>query len=372
MLTVLDDMLWHQLPTTFDHVGPSDLRFFDRVWFAIYDPAGGRALQYTFAVYNNVNVIDGGMVFVDGDRQFNLRASRTLRPNFDLRCDPFQLEIVRALRQFRLIAVEGDHQLSADIQWTASSDPVEEAPHFHRKDGRIVENYVRFNQIGKADGTVRIGDQVIDITDWWACRDHSWGVRPNIAGIREPQSASGSVVNRGNFAFCFLFFSTNTVAGHLQMRLDDSAGNYFTAALIDRTSGKPIPTDRFTVRAELAPGSKRFATVQYTIDQEGKDPVVVTVRPISRGIVMPGLGYSGGWNDRRGLGAWRGAHTVESDIWDISDPERVENGTGKEWRPLHRIYPVRVDVSDGSSGTGSQTWLMTGEIPELTETGIAQ
>ena len=39
MLTKLDDTLWHQLPTTFDHVGTSDPRFFDRYWFAVYDPA---------------------------------------------------------------------------------------------------------------------------------------------------------------------------------------------------------------------------------------------------------------------------------------------------------------------------------------------
>ena len=30
MLTKLDDTLWHQLPTTFDHVWTSDPRFFDR------------------------------------------------------------------------------------------------------------------------------------------------------------------------------------------------------------------------------------------------------------------------------------------------------------------------------------------------------
>ena len=28
MLTPMDDSLWHQLPTTFDHAGTSDPRFF--------------------------------------------------------------------------------------------------------------------------------------------------------------------------------------------------------------------------------------------------------------------------------------------------------------------------------------------------------
>ena len=43
MLTGLDDSLWHQIPSTFDHVGTSDPRFFDRYWFAVYEPGIARA-----------------------------------------------------------------------------------------------------------------------------------------------------------------------------------------------------------------------------------------------------------------------------------------------------------------------------------------
>src|SRR6202042_513596 len=50
MLTELDDSVWHQLPTTFDHVGTSDPRFFDRLWFAASDCKGGSPLQFTMGV----------------------------------------------------------------------------------------------------------------------------------------------------------------------------------------------------------------------------------------------------------------------------------------------------------------------------------
>ena len=40
MLGPLDDTLWHQIAEPFEHVGTSDPRFFDRYWFAIYDPPG--------------------------------------------------------------------------------------------------------------------------------------------------------------------------------------------------------------------------------------------------------------------------------------------------------------------------------------------
>ena len=62
MLTTLDESPWHQLPTTFDHVGPSDPRFFDRLWFAASDRQGASTLQFTIGVYQNMNVVDGGVI----------------------------------------------------------------------------------------------------------------------------------------------------------------------------------------------------------------------------------------------------------------------------------------------------------------------
>ena len=60
MLTPLDDTLRHVLATTFDHAGTSDPRFFDRYWFAIYDPAGtDLAINTGMCSYLNMNVIDG-------------------------------------------------------------------------------------------------------------------------------------------------------------------------------------------------------------------------------------------------------------------------------------------------------------------------
>ena len=83
MLTPLDDSLWHQIASPFENVGTSDHRFFDRMWFAVYDPAGSGALQFTIGVYNNMNVIDGGFVVIRDATQYNLRTSRSLRPRFE-------------------------------------------------------------------------------------------------------------------------------------------------------------------------------------------------------------------------------------------------------------------------------------------------
>ncbi len=94
MLTKLDEILRHQLPTTFDHVGTSDPRFYDRYWFCAYDPAGELALITGMGLYANMNVMDGFVSLMtpkDGSSehagraadQHNFRFSRILRPGID-------------------------------------------------------------------------------------------------------------------------------------------------------------------------------------------------------------------------------------------------------------------------------------------------
>ena len=84
-------------------------------------------------------------------------------------------------------------------------------------------------------------------------------------------------------------------------------------------------------------------------------------------IAMPGLGYSGGWDDGLGLGVWRGESHVEVDEWDVRDAVEVVTADGTVLRPVHRIQPVHVTATapDGESeGTGSLTIIVTGALPQ--------
>jgi hypothetical protein len=88
---------------------------------------------------------------------------------------------------------------------------------------------------------------------------------------------------------------------------------------------------------------------------------------IGAAIAMPGLGYSGGFDDTQGLGVWRGADHREVDVWDVSDPARVVDEQGTSTTPVHRIQPVHVTVTgDGISGegTGSHTLIANGHLPQ--------
>jgi hypothetical protein len=84
----MDDTLWHQQPTTFDHVGTSDPRFFDRYWFAASGPAGAGTLPLTLGAYQNMNVMDGGFVAIHDGMQHNVRVLCSLRPCYETACQP--------------------------------------------------------------------------------------------------------------------------------------------------------------------------------------------------------------------------------------------------------------------------------------------
>ncbi|HPU51866.1 MAG TPA: hypothetical protein PK359_09925, partial [Burkholderiaceae bacterium] len=165
MLTTLDDTLWHQLPTTFDHVGTSDPRFYDRYWFACYEPTGQAALQITMGAYRNMNVMDMGVVVTHAGRQHNVRASRSLGREITPVCGPLTVKPIVPLQEFELTLDEGAHGMSASIRWEGIAPAAEERHHFERSRGRVVEDYARFDQIGRASGWVEIAGKRLALND---------------------------------------------------------------------------------------------------------------------------------------------------------------------------------------------------------------
>jgi hypothetical protein len=220
-----------------------------------------------------------------------------------------------------------------------------------------VQDYQRFNQIGRASGWISLRGKRIEIRNWWACRDHSWGVRPGM-GIPEPINSDAAAGD--NFFFCFLFFSTDTLAGHVQLLQSGPGRRYVSTLLRHRVTGEKIHVEDIDVGAELLPNTRIFRRVSLRLAHRG-EPMELSLTRLGSSISMPGLGYSGGWNDQRGLGAWRGATYKEHEVWDVSDPVDVVCADGTVLRPFHRIHPVTVAGSDGSTGTGSFTWIVRGD-----------
>jgi hypothetical protein len=367
----MDDTLWHQLPTTFDHVATSDPRFFDRYWFAATDPAGAGTLQLTLGAYQNMNVMDGGFVAIDAatQRQHNVRVSRSLRPRYETACSPLRVEVLEPLQRFRLVVEPGAHGVAGELEWRGVLPAQEELPRFTRIRGRVVEESRRFDQIGTCSGRLELAGRRIDVRDWWATRDHSWGVRENM-GVTEPETGPARAPSAGTL-FAFLFFSTATHGGHLQLAQFEGRPDFLTAEIAHRD--RPHEPAAHLVSAGLRVAfcddarPRRFETAAFTGRLAGGGELSIETTALGPAVDMQGLGYSGGYADGRGLGIWRGDAHVEHDVWDVSHRAEVVRA-GARVRPIHRIQPVRVALRGGGldgEGTGSLTLIAEGVLPQL-------
>lgn len=368
MLTPLDDSPWHQLPTTFDHVHTSDPRFFDRLWFAASDRVGRSTFQFTMGVYQNMNVVDGGVVFILNGQQHNLRVSRQLRPLYETACGPLHLEVIEPMKHLRLSIARGDH-LRGELEWKADMAPQEEHQHFKRRSGRILEDYSRYDQVGSCHGWLEADGERVDVDSWWSCRDHSWGVRERV-GIPEPVTGEGQVSGGGLFSF--LFYSTETHGGHVQVARGLDGSRYLSATILRRPSGEVtfvgIDAD-ITVSFVDDARPRRMRAASFELRSPTGSRTRIDVEAQGPAVAMPGLGY-GGYDDGLGLGVWRGVTHLESEIWDVAHPAEVGYPDGSTGRPVHRIQPVKVVETgpDGvtSEGTGSLTFIAEGALEGIT------
>ncbi len=368
MLTEMDDTLWHQLPTTFDHVGTSDPRFFDRYWFSAADPRGGGTLQFTLGAYQNMNVMDGGFVLIHEGRQHNVRVSRSLRPHYTTECGPLRVEVVEPLRHIRLHVADGEHGVHGVLDWQAILPAQEERARFTRVRGRVVEESRRFDQIGRCSGRLVVDGRDLVIDDWWATRDHSWGVRERM-GIEEPETGPAAPPSAGSL-FAFLFFSTATHGGHLQVAEFTGRPDFASFELAEITAPeRHLPAlETATLDVDFVDDARprRFRTARFALRLEGGGALEVEAQALGAAVDMQGLGY-GGYDDGRGLGFWRGDLHVEHDVWDVQHPAEVRRGD-EIVRPIHRIQPVEVTLRgaglDGR-GTGSLTLIAEGVLPRL-------
>ncbi len=374
MLTKLDDTLWHQLPTTFDHVWTSDPRFFDRYWFAIYSQDGRVAIQITMGAYRNMNVLDGGAVMTVEGKQYNLRVSRALDRNAETECGPLRITPVKPLEEFEIAIAPGAHGMSGSIRWRCVEPAREEHPHYERLHGRTVQDYRRFDQIGLASGWIEAGGQRIEIADWWSCRDHSWGVRRGM-GVPEPVTGPKVTLAQKGHVMSFLFFSTGLMSGHLLFEARGEDEPYTTGVVTERLTEAVHVAQKIELAADLHPGTRRFRTAQVSVTFSDGKRLRMDLTALGASIAMQGLGYSGGYDDGRGLGAWRAQNHIEYDVWDVSHPSKVVYPDGSQKEHWHRIQPVGVKADFGgtaSNGTGSQTFTIAGRPPAWLEAGPAK
>ncbi|MBI2867467.1 MAG: hypothetical protein HYX97_03920, partial [Chloroflexi bacterium] len=352
MLIGLDDTLHHQLPIAFGDVGPSDHRFYDRYLFALFANNGEVMVAATMGVYKNMNVLDGGVSIVDtaAARQYNVRVSRQLRPDMDsMGAGPLRCELVEPLKRHRLTLGENDYGVSFELEFEALAPPHEEAHYYHRRDGRVLMDIHRFDQVGRVSGWVKVGKKTYRATKetWMSARDHSWGIRRRTGGSEpvtseQPPPKSGlfnwSVYQLGDYS-CYFQVTEGGAGGH-RHPLDGSIH------IVSGDRPRQLRITHVQHQVECYAGSRRIKQGTYVLtDEEGrKRQITVTRLKDPFGYVVPGYGY-GGFHDGKGLGVYRGRLLVEGEARDVSDFATVRDLQGN---PLDlpretEGWPVRVE-----------------------------
>ena len=373
MLSPLDETLHHQLATTFDHAGTSDPRFFDRYWFAIYDPDGSEpALNTGMCTYLNMNVVDGYASMIEDGKQYNVRLSSALRPSLFTadpnvsETGPLRVTVIEPFRRLRLELRDNESGMAFDLEWTAVLAPHEEIPSWSRLRGRVNQDYMRYNQSGSVNGWIERNGKRREIRDWWGGRDHSWGVRTDVAGGEPITGDQDMRAARTGFLWTWLTWGAGDFGGHFQLQEVPDGTKTHVEGGIRWADGAAVTSHDVDLEFEVFPGTRRFSSGTYRMrTPAGEWRVEMT--PISRSLTMLGLGYSMGYADGRGFGVWRGEQHLEYDVYDVSHDEDVVLPNGSVDRPYHRDCAVRLEVHgpDGTvtTGAGHCAILPTGSLP---------
>jgi hypothetical protein len=328
MLTAHDELMCHQLPTTFDHVEQSDLRWTERVVLYGFDRATAATVMTGMARYPNRNVIDAyAMVTVDGQAHV-VRTSREISAAVDglasWQVGTYGYEIVEPLARVR--ATLADDDLALEVDFTGTFPCYEQAPAFFRHRGRVDEDARRFYQNGYAAGSITIGDRRIEIgpESWYFARDHSWGVRRGGGGGDLPETAvlQPREIPEGVLYFMGIFeFADRQV--HFAQREDAQGAiwQYEGALLYPLSTGKPsvaitnVEHD-FTFRDDL----RVISGGQVVVHTDDGAADTISITPITR--FWPGFA---GYDDYRGYasGYWRGPSYRDSFVVDTTDPGEV-------------------------------------------------
>lgn len=331
MLTRYDELMCHQIATTFDHPASSAREWTERIWFMVHDTTGDFTLVGGFGYYPNRNVMDAFMCLaVESKTQHVIRASRELRPRIDeVAVGPFSWHVIEPMKKVRAVLDKNEYGVSYDLTLDGTMPPHDEEPsQFHRFRGRVVEDIRRYFQVGKLHGWIKINSQTVNIDpkSWWMERDHSWGIRRGAldrqeVGIQPGDMPIGFFYNGASFQFDK--WSANY---HIREDWDRRVLNFSGALSYPYGSGKEElrligVQHNFTFRPDI-PEIRQINGGVVTLNAVDGSKKEVAFKPL--GIVYVGTGgYS--YANYQGFthGLWMGKSWMDGFQLDITDPEVI-------------------------------------------------
>jgi hypothetical protein len=334
MLTKYDEFPCHQIASTFDHPGTSAREWTERIWLMFHDTTGQFQIVAGFGIYPNRNIIDAYTCLVfEGKTQHVVRASRELRPRIDeIEVGPFSYKIIEGLKTVKAALDENEYGISYDLDFEATMPAHEEGAQFTRFRGREVENIRRYDQVGRASGWVKIEGQTFQIgkNEWWAERDHSWGIRRGGAEYSETGVQPGDIPEGFFYNGVFWQFDKWGACYHIREDGDGKITNFSGAVFYPYGSGKEdlelasIEHD-FQFRTDI-PGIRQINGGRVILNAVDGSSFEVTIHPLSACYIGAG-GYNPmGYKDFI-HGLWMGPSFIDGFKLDLTDPEVVREAT---------------------------------------------
>jgi hypothetical protein len=325
MLTKYDELLCHQTVATFDSIETSAREWTERIWIAVYDTSGECFLLAGLGMYANRNIMDAfTCVNVKGETQYNVRASRELRPAIDeTRVGPFSYEIVEPLKTVRFKLDENEFGLSCDLVLEGTMPPHEEAPQLARVRGRVLENVLRFVQTGRPTGWIQVEGKRYDLNkeNWRWVRDHSWGIRRG-GGVPETGVQPGEIPIGYVHNFTIMDLDAFGVSHHLRENQDGKT-LLFSGGVFHPYGSDKEELDLMCVEHnyKFLPDMRRTTGGEIVFHAVDGSKVEVSAKALAYCCLKPG-GYFG----HRGFvhGLWMGPNYVDGYKLDMTDPETVK------------------------------------------------
>lgn len=365
-LLPVDELLHHQIVDSFSTVTESDLSWTEKIWFSIPRKDGGLQIDLGLGRYQNRNVMDGFGGVSRGRQQFTVRGSRELALDPTATAvGPIAYEVVEPLRRVRAkLAENGVQPVAFEVEFTAAHPAFFEDRHRQRDEHgfRVVSDVVRYHQAGTVTGWVSVEGKREEIraSDWFAFRDHSWGVRLDVGTPAPDLRPARDFGEKGLGDTSFLLNWTPLLLErkgekweyHFYLQMRDGKPFYFSGYknAADGTQervGRVRPEVRYDDKTRRFRGGK----IHFDLLSGETNTVEVEVMGESGFHLGPAL-YLG--FDGKKHGQYRGPLQVEGEtIEDTADPATL--------RRIHQLRDCIVRVKEGdATGYGIFESVVTG------------
>ncbi len=370
-LIAADEGFNHQIAETFASVQQADRSWTEKVWASVCSKNGDISIGFGIGKYINRNVMDAAAGISRGTQQWTVRSSRQLMPTPDTTSvGPIHYQVVESFKKIRFRLDANEHQpISFDVTFDGTLlPPFLENHEFRRQFGgyRTDNDLVRYHQAGTATGWIQVEDERYEVTpeDFFAVRDHSWGLRYGV-GETPVDIMPGIDVTQLPMNFLWSPMRFQLPDGgqygihHFYMALNIPGLDSTFFGAIEHPDGSKELIKALTPDLQYDDKTRRLkgGKLQFTLADGSAKTVLVEVVG-NTGFHLGAALYFG--LDGKHHGQWRGPLHTEGEFYDCADQATLKR--------LHQIRDCIIKVTDlqtGAQGYAMYQTVITGQWDAL-------